>query len=196
MQDRIETVASWAPRSCVRAYGTRATAAAAAREAHAEAEHVSGGVCANGRRPQPRVTQRDAPFFPANRRVDFHRSPSLEENRLGQGRALSDGPQALRGAKRGKCDTWASQAPTPAGANDARGPFAGLLTWRFSGVTRVHARSLATQFPLQNRPNEGMRMGHEMSRVSFLMRPFCVRAMMPSEATPPQKGAPHWSSAR
>jgi hypothetical protein len=56
-------------------------------------------------------------------------------------------------------------------------PFLGApLPWRFLGVTRVHARSLATQFFLQIGPNEASRMRRETSRVSFLMCPFCVRA--------------------
>jgi hypothetical protein len=46
---------------------------------------------------------------------------------------------------------------------------------KFPGVTRVHARSLATQFPLQTAPNEATTMRRETSRVSFLMCPFCVR---------------------
>ncbi len=48
------------------------------------------------------------------------------------------------------------------------------LPWRFRGVTRVHVRSLATQFLLQI----GLILTPEMcrgtTRVSFLMCPFCV----------------------
>jgi hypothetical protein len=44
-------------------------------------------------------------------------------------------------------------------------------------------RSLAAQFGLQIRPLRARAMRRETSRVSFLMCPFCVRALMPSEAT-------------
>jgi hypothetical protein len=57
------------------------------------------------------------------------------------------------------------------------------LPWRFWGVTRVHARSFATQFFLQIGSLEQGEMRREASRVSFLMCPFCVRALMPTRAT-------------
>jgi hypothetical protein len=77
-------------------------------------------------------------------------------------------------------------------------PFAGLLEpsdglepstpslpWRFRGVTRVHARSLATHFLLQIGPLQAVQMRRETSRVSFLMCPFCVRALLPHATTVP-----------
>ena len=51
------------------------------------------------------------------------------------------------------------------------------------GVTRVHARSLATQFFLQIGPSDASSMRRETSRVSFLMCPFCVRELVPSATT-------------
>jgi hypothetical protein len=59
-------------------------------------------------------------------------------------------------------------------------PFLGSapLPWRFPGVTRGHARSLATQFFLQIESSEASRMRREASRVSFLMCPFCVRGAL------------------
>jgi hypothetical protein len=46
----------------------------------------------------------------------------------------------------------------------------------FGGVTRVHARSLATAFLLEIGPILTPEMRRETSRVSFRMCPFCVRA--------------------
>src|SRR6266545_5286275 len=46
----------------------------------------------------------------------------------------------------------------------------------FRGVTRVHARSSATQFLLQFDLIRAPLVCRETSRVSFLMCPFCVRA--------------------
>jgi hypothetical protein len=77
-----------------------------------------------------------------------------------------------------------------------KAPFAGLsekpseelepstpsLPWN-RGVTRVHARSLATDFRLQIAPLRSVQMRRERSHVSFLMCPFCVRALVPREAT-------------
>jgi hypothetical protein len=57
------------------------------------------------------------------------------------------------------------------------------LPWRFPGVTRVHTRSLATQFFLQIGRLEAVKMRRETSRVSFLMCPFCVRGLLSDEAT-------------
>ena len=68
--------------------------------------------------------------------------------------------------------------------SDGLEPLTPSLPWRFWGVTRVHARSLATQFFLQIGPNKmrpGMR--REASRVSFLMCPFCVRDLSSVLAT-------------
>ena len=48
----------------------------------------------------------------------------------------------------------------------------------FRGVTRVHARSFATQFFLQIRLLQSVEMRREASRVSFLMCPFCVRGVV------------------
>jgi hypothetical protein len=56
-----------------------------------------------------------------------------------------------------------------------------LLTHR--GVTRVHARSLATQFLLQTDWIGTAEMRRETSRVSFLMCPFCVQALLLNETT-------------
>src|SRR6266511_1346625 len=55
---------------------------------------------------------------------------------------------------------------------------AGTTPYHFQGVTRVHARSLATQFLLQIGPSDASRMRRETSRVSFLMCPFCVRGQL------------------
>jgi hypothetical protein len=59
--------------------------------------------------------------------------------------------------------------------SDGLEPSTPSLPWRPRGVTRVHARSLATQFFLQVEANELSRMRRETSRVSSLMCPFCVR---------------------
>jgi hypothetical protein len=61
----------------------------------------------------------------------------------------------------------------------------------FESVTRVHARSLATQFSLQIAPSERPRMRRKASRVSFLMCPFCVRAASSHLTTPPAPPRPH-----
>jgi hypothetical protein len=55
--------------------------------------------------------------------------------------------------------------------------------WRFWVVTRVHARSLTTRFLLEIRCIQRLRMRRETSRVSFLMCPFCVRALVPETTT-------------
>jgi hypothetical protein len=49
------------------------------------------------------------------------------------------------------------------------------LPWRFGSVTRVRARSSATQFFLQVSLIWAAWVCRETSRVSFLMCPFCVR---------------------
>jgi hypothetical protein len=67
--------------------------------------------------------------------------------------------------------------------SDGLEPSTPSLPWRFQGVTRVHARSLATQFFVQIKPNEAPRMRREASRVSLLMCPFCVRALSAVLAT-------------
>jgi hypothetical protein len=67
--------------------------------------------------------------------------------------------------------------------SDGLEPSTPSLPWRFRGVTRVHERSLAAQFFLEIAPNELSTMRREPSRVSFLMCPFCVRVLMPLEAT-------------
>ena len=54
-----------------------------------------------------------------------------------------------------------------------------LLTMRFWSVPRVHARSSATQFLLQIGLLQAVEMRRETSCVSFLMCPFCVRALVP-----------------
>jgi hypothetical protein len=65
--------------------------------------------------------------------------------------------------------------------SDGLEPSTPSLPWRFSGVTRVHARSPATKFLLQIGLLQAMEMRRATSRVSFLMCPFCVRALMPSQ---------------
>jgi transposase len=62
--------------------------------------------------------------------------------------------------------------------SDGLEPSTPSLPWRFRGVTRVHVRSLATQFFLQIGPSEESGMRRETSRVSFLMCPFCVRGQL------------------
>jgi hypothetical protein len=59
-----------------------------------------------------------------------------------------------------------------------------------AGVTRVHARSLATRFFLQIGPSDASRMRREASRVSFLMCPFCVRDVLPNSTTLSGLGVP------
>jgi hypothetical protein len=60
--------------------------------------------------------------------------------------------------------------------SDGLEPSTPSLPLRFRGVTRVHARSLATPFLLQIGPILTPEMRRETSRVSFLMCPFGVRA--------------------
>jgi hypothetical protein len=63
------------------------------------------------------------------------------------------------------------------------------LPWRFRSVTRVHARSLTTRFLLQIGLVGTLKVLREASRVSFLMCPFCVRRLVPDEATKPARGS-------
>ncbi|MGH3084398.1 MAG: hypothetical protein ACRDNP_10145, partial [Gaiellaceae bacterium] len=49
--------------------------------------------------------------------------------------------------------------------------------------SRVHARSFATRFLLQSGSFEREDMRRETSRVSFLMCPFCVRALLTIRTT-------------
>jgi len=67
--------------------------------------------------------------------------------------------------------------------SDGLEPSTPSLPWRFPGVTRVHARSFATQFLLQIGASNASGMRREASRVSFLMCPFCVRASSSDLAT-------------
>jgi hypothetical protein len=67
--------------------------------------------------------------------------------------------------------------------SDGLEPSTPSLPWRFRGVTRVHARSLATQFLLLIGPSDASSMRRETSRVSFLMCPFCVRGLMSLQTT-------------
>jgi hypothetical protein len=62
--------------------------------------------------------------------------------------------------------------------SDGLEPSTPSLPWRFRRVTRVHARSLATQFLLQIHLIRSTNMRREASRVSFLMSPFCVRWLL------------------
>jgi len=57
------------------------------------------------------------------------------------------------------------------------------LPWKFASDTRVHARSLATQFPLQIKLIRSTSMRRETSRMSFAMCPFCVRGLVSNSAT-------------
>jgi hypothetical protein len=63
--------------------------------------------------------------------------------------------------------------------SDGLEPSTPSLPWRFLGVTRVHTRSLTAQFLLQIGLLQAVEMRRETSRVSFLMCPFCVRAVLP-----------------
>ena len=67
--------------------------------------------------------------------------------------------------------------------SDGLEPSTPSLPWKSGRVTRVHRRSIRTQFFLQIGANQLSRMRREASRVSFLMCPFCVRVVMPGEAT-------------
>jgi hypothetical protein len=62
--------------------------------------------------------------------------------------------------------------------SDGLEPSTPSLPWKFGSVTRGHTRSLATQFLLQVGPFEESGMRRKTSRVSFLMCPFCVRALL------------------
>jgi hypothetical protein len=57
------------------------------------------------------------------------------------------------------------------------------LPWKFRSVTRVHARSFATQFFLQIHLSQAVAMRRETTRVSFLMCPFCVRCWVSIQTT-------------
>ena len=59
--------------------------------------------------------------------------------------------------------------------SDGLEPLTPSLPWRIRGVTRVHARPLATQFLLQIGLFQTAEMRRETPRVLFLMCPFCVR---------------------
>ena len=52
------------------------------------------------------------------------------------------------------------------------------LPWKFRGLTRVRARSPATQFHLQIGLVLTPKMRRETSRVSCLMCPSCVRGLL------------------
>jgi hypothetical protein len=69
--------------------------------------------------------------------------------------------------------------------SDGLEPSTPSLPWRFRGVTRVHARSLATHFLLQIGLLQAVEMRRAMSQVSFLMCPFCVRAPSSDLTTTP-----------
>ena len=57
------------------------------------------------------------------------------------------------------------------------------LQQRLGAEAVPHARSSATQFLLQVVTIDGSRMCRETSRVSFLMCPFCVHALLTSSPT-------------
>jgi hypothetical protein len=88
--------------------------------------------------------------------------------------------RAFNGQTTTKC-RFAGTLPKP---SDGLEPSTPSLPWKFESVTRVHAWSFATQFLLQIGMKRRSRRRREASRVSFLMCPFCVRALMPTEATP------------
>jgi hypothetical protein len=67
--------------------------------------------------------------------------------------------------------------------SDGLEPSTPSLPWRFPGGMGVHARSLATRIVLQTTLFECGEMRRETSRVSFLMCPFCVRHVLPNQAT-------------
>jgi hypothetical protein len=69
--------------------------------------------------------------------------------------------------------------------SDGLEPSTPSLPWKFGRVTRVHVRSLVTQFFLQIETNDLSRMRREGSRVSSLMCPFCVRVLSSALATGP-----------
>jgi hypothetical protein len=80
-----------------------------------------------------------------------------------------------------RCTSLDNKNPAFAGSlkpSDGLEPSTPSLPWKFGSVTRGHARSLATQFLLQIGPFEESGMGRKTSRVSFLMCPFCVRALL------------------
>jgi hypothetical protein len=71
-----------------------------------------------------------------------------------------------------------AEAPTCrdfAEPSDGLEPSTPSLPWKSRSVTRVHARSLATQSVLQIGMLQAVQMRRETSFVSFLMCPFCVR---------------------
>ena len=67
--------------------------------------------------------------------------------------------------------------------SDGLEPSTPSLPWKFWCAKRVHARSPATHFRLQIQVVAIVEMRRERSGVSFLTCPFCVRALMPREAT-------------
>jgi hypothetical protein len=67
--------------------------------------------------------------------------------------------------------------------SDGLEPSTPSLPWRERGVTRVHARSFSTQFLLQFGLIWTIEMCRETTRVSFLMCPSCVRALLTSPTT-------------
>jgi hypothetical protein len=67
--------------------------------------------------------------------------------------------------------------------SDGLEPSTPSLPWKFRSVTRVHARSFATQFFLQIRLSQAVARRGETTRVSFLMCPFCVRRLVSIQTT-------------
>jgi hypothetical protein len=67
--------------------------------------------------------------------------------------------------------------------SDGLEPSTPSLPWRFRGVTRVHGRSCVTRLLLQIGARRASKMRREASRVSFLMCPFCVHALVSSRTT-------------
>jgi hypothetical protein len=102
--------------------------------------------------------------------------------RRGESRVPQMCPECVR-MFNGRTTTKCRFAGTLRKPSDGLEPSTPSLPWRFRGVTRVHARSFATRFLLQIGLLQVVEMCRETSRVSFLMCPFCVRALMPSEAT-------------
>src|SRR3954453_10489293 len=95
-------------------------------------------------------------------------------------------PQAIRADATallpGRCSSLSGQAAEVADLQVFQAllriePSTRSLPWRFRGVTRVPARSSATQFLLGLL--QAVELRRETSCVSFLMCPFCVRALLP-----------------
>jgi hypothetical protein len=97
--------------------------------------------------------------------------------RRGASRVPQMCPQCVR-VFNGQTTTKCRFAGTLGKPSDGLEPSTPSLPWRFLGVTRVHARSLATHILLQIGLLLPLGMRSKASRVSFLMCPFCVRGSL------------------